>query len=85
MTIQDFQRLLKARPFQPFRVVTSSGQSYEVRHPEVAFLTRTKLVLGIDPDDEGTAEDWTMVSLLHAVAIEPVHGATPKRRRRRSA
>ena len=84
MTIQDFQRLLKARPFQPFRVVTSSGERYEVRHPEVAFLTRTKLVLGLDPDAEGTAEDWTMVSLLHVAAIEPVE-ATPKRRRRRSA
>jgi len=72
MTLQDFQKLLKARPFQPFRVVTSSGERYEVRHPEVAFLTRTKLVLGIDPDAEGTAEDWTMVSLLHVAAIEPV-------------
>ncbi len=72
MTLQDFQRLLKARPFEPFRVVTSSGERYEVRHPEVAFLTRTKLVLGLHPDAEGTAEDWTMVSLLHVAAIEPL-------------
>ena len=72
MTLQDFQRLLKARPFEPFRVVTSSGERYEVRHPEVAFLTRTKLVLGVDPDAQGTAEDWAMVSLLHVAAIEPL-------------
>jgi hypothetical protein len=81
MTLQDFHRLLKRRPFQPFRVVTSSGERYEVRHPEMAFLTRTSLVLGLDPDAEGTADDWTMVSLLHVAAVEPVQ-PTPKRRRR---
>ena len=81
MTLQDFHRLLKTRPFQPFRVVTSSGERYEVRHPEVAFLTRTKLVLGLDPDSEGTAEDWTMISLLHVTAIEPVQHQTKRRRR----
>jgi len=83
MTIQDFQRLLKARPFEPFRVIMSSGERYEVRHPEMAFLTRTKLVLGLDPDKQGVAEDWTMCSLLHVTAVEPVGQAT--RRSRRSA
>ena len=41
MTVQDFRDLLKAQPFQPFRIVMSSGESYEVRHPEMAFLSRT--------------------------------------------
>lgn len=81
MTLQDFQKLLRARPFQPFRVVTSSGERYEVRHPEVAFLTRTKLVLGLDPDAEGTAEDWAMVSLPHVATVEPIESASRRRRR----
>jgi len=37
----------------------------------------------IDPDGQGIADDWTMVSLLHVTAIEPVQQQT--RRRRRSA
>jgi hypothetical protein len=82
MTLQDFHRLLRARPFQPFRVITSSGERYEVRHPEVAFLTRTNLVIGLAPDSQGTAEDWTIVSLLHVAAIEPLKGQPPRRRRR---
>ena len=80
MTLQDFQKLLKAQPFQPFRLVTSGGERYEVRHPEMAFLTRTTIVLGLAPDTRGVAEDWTMISLLHVTAIEPVR-ATAKRRR----
>lgn len=83
MTLQDFQRLLKTRPFQPFRIIMSSGERYEVRHPEMAFLLRTKLVLGLDPDRQGIADDWTMCSLLHVTAIEPIEQNS--RRSRRSA
>lgn len=48
MNVQDFRDLLTERPFRPFRIVMSSGQAYEVRHPEVAFVTRSDLVIGID-------------------------------------
>ena len=53
MTVQDFRDLLSAAPFEPFRVVTSAGESYEVRHPEMAFLTRTKIIIGLDADENG--------------------------------
>ncbi len=79
MTLQDFQRLLSVRPFQPFRMITSSGDRYEVRHPEMAFLLRTKIMLGLDPDRSGLADDWTMISLLHVTAIEPVAASKKKR------
>lgn len=79
MTLQDFDKLLKGRPFQPFRVHLSSGETYEIRHPEMAFLMRTKLVLGLDPDKTGYADDWTMISLLHVTSIEPVV-AQPRKR-----
>ncbi len=48
MTLQTFRDLLAQRPFQPFRLVMSSGQTYEVRHPEMAMLTRTSILVGID-------------------------------------
>jgi len=82
MTLQDFDRLLKNRPFQPFRMHLSSGDAYEVRHPEMAFLMRTKIMLGLDPDRTGYADEWTMISLLHVTAIEPI---VPQQKRRKSA
>ena len=57
----------------------SSGDTYEVRHPEMAFLMRTKIVLGLDPDKSGYADDCTMISLLHVTAIEPI---LPQKRRK---
>jgi len=70
MTVESFRRLLQKRPFQPFRVVLSGGERYEVRHPEMALLTRTTLYIGIGSEDQGIPEDATWCSLLHITAVE---------------
>ena len=82
MTVQDFRDLLSAAPFEPFRVVMSSGEQYEVRHPEMAFLTRTKLIIGLNPDENGVPGDTRMASLLHITAVEPAKTTRPTRRRK---
>lgn len=74
MTLQTFRELLARRPFQPFRLVMSSGQAYEVRHPEMALLTRTDLLVGTDVD-EGVPAEFKICSLLHVTAVEPVSAA----------
>jgi hypothetical protein len=72
MTVQDFRDLLTAQPFQPFRLVMSSGSSYEVRHPEMAFLSRKSIYVGVDQADDGIPADFRMCSLLHVTAVEPL-------------
>ncbi len=76
MTVQTFRELLTQRPFQPFRVVMSSGLKYEVRHPEMAMLTRTDLFVGIDVADDGVPAAFKICSLLHITAIEPLSVST---------
>ncbi len=75
MTLQGFKSLLEAQPFEPFRIVMSSGESYEVRHPEMAKLMRTKLMIFLDPDKEGIADRFRMCSLLHVTTVELAPGA----------
>jgi hypothetical protein len=72
MTVQTFRDLLGARPFRPFRLVMSSGQNYEVRHPEMAWLTRTSILVGIDTADDGVPAEFKICSLLHVTAVEPL-------------
>jgi hypothetical protein len=76
MTVQTFRNLLAARPFKPFRVVMSSGQTYEVRHPERAFVTKTDLLVGIDIEDDGVPAEFKICSLLPVTAIEPLEPAS---------
>ena len=76
MTVQTFRDLLSARPFKPFRLVMSSGQTYDVRHPEMAWLTRTSILVGIDDADDGIPAEFKICSLLHVTAVEPVGAST---------
>jgi hypothetical protein len=72
MNFEYFQRLLNARPFQPFTVQLSSGAAHAVRYPGCAILTRTRMVI-VDPD----ADDIVVISLLHVVKVEMLSGSEP--------
>lgn len=78
MTVQTFRDLLKRQPFQPFRLVMSSGQTYDVRHPEMAMLTRTDILVGVDIADDGVPAEFKICSLLHVTAVEPLNVNEPK-------
>ena len=47
MRPDDVLQLLRAKPFQPFRISLSDGQQYDVRHPEIAIVSRSTVLVGI--------------------------------------
>jgi hypothetical protein len=75
MTVQTFRNLLSERPFKPFRLVMSSGQSYEVRHPEMALITKSDILVGVDIEDDGVPAEFKICSMLHVTAVEPLESA----------
>lgn len=82
MTVQTFRDLLREKPFRPFRLVMSSGQTYEVRHPEMAMITKTDILVGIEAEDDGIPARFKICSMLHVSAVEPLeintNGAQPR-------
>jgi hypothetical protein len=72
MNYEYFQKLLNARPFQPFAVQLSSGVVHAVRYPGCANLTRTRMVV-TDPD----ADDIVVISLLHVVKVDMLSTGEP--------
>jgi hypothetical protein len=75
MTVQTFRTLrtlLTQRPFKPFRLVMSSGEQYDVRHPEMAMLTRTDLLVGVNETKDGVPAEFRICSLLHVATVEPL-------------
>ena len=72
MTVQTFREMLARRPFQPVKLSLSSGQSFEIRHPEIAMLTRTSLLIGTDIAEDGVPAEFKIISLLHVASIEPL-------------
>ncbi len=75
MTAQTFRDLLNERPFRPFRLVMSSGQLYEVRHPEMAMVLRTDVLVGVDAEEDGFPSRFKICSMLHVTAVEPLESA----------
>ena len=71
MSYEAIRVRLDARPFQPFRVMTSRGESYEIRHPEMAIVTKTELVIAL-PGPDGVPTRFQIVSTLHVTALEPL-------------
>ena len=71
MTAETVRDWLRRRPYAPFRLKTSEGESYEVRHPEMAFVTRAKIIVGLAERD-GIPSRYRTISLLHVTAIEPI-------------
>jgi hypothetical protein len=50
----------------------SSGQAYEVRQSEMALLTRTDLLVGVNIAEDGVPAEFKICSLLHVATIEPL-------------
>ena len=73
ITAQDVRELLAQRPFEPFSIVTSSGQHYDVPHSDFVFVTKRTLRIGT-PKTEGDKDPdgAHLVSILHVTALEVI-------------
>jgi len=74
----DILNLQRARPFAPFRVVLSSGESYDIRHPEMILAGNSYLSIGIQERlEQNLPGDTVMVALVHVMRIEPIDQPQP--------
>jgi|ERR1051325_3223678 hypothetical protein len=75
MTLDALRAMLTRRPFEPLRVKTSNGEVFEIRHPEMASLARSALVI-VYADAQGQPTDRVeYVSYLHIASVETLAGA----------
>ncbi len=60
--VQQIKQLLKTEPFAPFTVITSSGEAYEIRHPEHAMLSKHFLHI-VDADDDAIVHNVYLLQI----------------------
>lgn len=75
MTADTFREILKRTPFEPFRVVMSSGESYNIMHPEMAFVTGKALILALPDKSAPEGERLAFCSYLHIAHVETLRPA----------
>ncbi|MCH8151656.1 MAG: hypothetical protein IH830_04710 [Planctomycetes bacterium] len=74
MRAVELRELLDRRPFEPIRLHISSGQTVDIKHPEMAFVTRSLVFVGVTDSDDRVADYGIFYNLLHVVKIEPLDG-----------
>lgn len=70
MTADTFREIVKRIPFEPFRVVMSSGESYSVLHPEMFFVTSKALIFALPDVSHADGERLVFCSYLHLAHVE---------------
>lgn len=79
-TPKDIKRRAKVQPFVPFRVVTSSGETYLVTHPDLIWVGARVIHVGsADRNDPTTFDDDDRIAIVHITALEDLSVATKKK------
>jgi hypothetical protein len=67
----DLLSRLRAKPFEPFRIVTTDGTTYEIRHPELVMVGLGSAYIGYPaPGTDGLVERLDIVSLRHVIRLQ---------------
>lgn len=89
MRADELKAILNHRPFLPIRLLMSSGEHVDIRHPELALVSRALVAVAVgSPSAQEVADHIVHFNLLQLVKITPLIGrnghARPRGRTRRS-
>ena len=71
MTYRKLGEYVAAEPFRPFRIKMESGQTFDVRHPEMILVGRMSVRVYAVVGDV-MAEKWDDISMMLMETIEPL-------------
>ncbi len=83
MRADELKAILGRRPFLPVRLLITSGEHYDVRHPEQVMVWAGSVVFAIGPK-LGVPEQIGYYSLIHVVKVIPLDAIRRRKRRRRT-
>ena len=76
MTYRKVSEYVLAEPFRPFRLKMASGQSFDIRHPEMILVGKSSVRVYSKAKPDSTSEHWQDVSLMLMEAIEPIDASS---------
>jgi hypothetical protein len=70
MSAETIREFLKREPFEPFVIRMSNGEVHEIRHPECAFVMKTRVLVYYPEEDRSV-----MCALVHINSVETLQAA----------
>ncbi len=80
MRPEDILEILRSTPFEPFRVYLTDGAVYEIRHPDMAIVQRSKVTVAVPgrAGPDGPAERTVNCALIHITRTELLNGESER-------
>jgi hypothetical protein len=76
-TNDEIHARVRARPFVPLRIVTSSGQAFDIYHPDLIMIGRRSLEIGTaSTENPAYYEHITRIAIMHVTAMQDLPSLT---------
>lgn len=77
MTMKRIVNYVAAEPFRPFRIKMASGETFEIRHPEMIAVGRTTahVFTWMNEDNDDPKDREREISIILIESIEPLKPA----------
>lgn len=70
-TADEIQKRIRETPFVPVRVVTTTGQTYDIYHPDLIMIGQRSLMIGLPSTrDPSIYSQVTRVAILHVTELQ---------------
>ncbi len=70
MNAETIRDMLARRPFEVMRVKMSSGDVFEIRHPEMASIAKSGLIIVLPEPDGSPSDRIEYCSWMHIAGVE---------------
>ena len=72
-TADDISARIADKPFVPLRIITSSGQAYDITHPDLVMVGRRALIIGTASNENPKQfESVSRVPILHITDLQDI-------------
>lgn len=71
-TANQLKERMQEKPFRPFRIRMSNGESYDIKNHDAAWVLRNAVEIGMDPDADGFVSNTRRCAILHIASIEDI-------------
>ena len=65
MTMETIREFIRREPFEPFVIRLSNGEAHEIRHPECAAITKSRVIVTYPDEDREV-----FCALIHINSVE---------------
>ncbi len=70
-TPEEIQARLRTQPFIPLRIVMSSGQMYDINHPDLVVVGRRSVFIGVaSTENPAHYDSSSLVALMHITDLQ---------------